>query len=569
MNSFNRRDFLRGASTLAGVFALPISLTQLAQAQLGGAKLAPNPTKAEQIVRGVVYLDQDGSGKRLPNSKGIPNVRVSNGRDIVVTDAQGRYELSVSDDSIIFLQKPSGFRTSLDENNQPRFYHIHKPAGSPANFKYAGIAPTGALPVSLDFGLQPQTEPDQFRAVLWGDPQPRNLEEVDFIARDIAQELIGVKAAFGLSLGDNAFNNLSTLEPLNDVTGQLGIPWYSVIGNHDLNFEAPDDELSAETFKRVYGPTYYSFDYGSTHFVVLDNVKWLGPDTDLKNANYTGGFGEKQLAWLKNDLAGVPRDRFVVLFMHIPIATAPDAPIPDVPGKPPRFIEADRRAFLALLQDCPNTLSISGHTHVQYHAYVGREEGWNGAEPHHHFNCGTTSGSWWSGAPDEQGIPNTTMRDGTPNGYAFLNVNGSSYTLDWQVARSKSDYQMTVYIPSEIEVARVATTPLQVNVFNGCPKTRVEYKVGNGAWATMQRVCDLDPGYANLKSIEEMVPAFDKTERKKKAKTPWRALPEIEPTPHLWRTPIPALPAGAHTVDIRVTDQWNRVFEERRLVRVV
>ncbi len=565
MNPFNRRDFLRGAGTLAGVSLLP----RLAQAQAPNNARLDAATSPAQIARGVVYLD-NGSGKRAANAVGMAGVYVSNGREIVKTDARGRYQLPVSDGDIIFARKPAGHNFTLDAHNAPRFYYVHRPNGSPRDFKYPGIAPTGALPASIDFGLRPQPESNQFRAVLWGDPQPRNLQEVDYIARDVAAELVGVEAAFGLSLGDNAFNDLTTLGPLRDVTAQIGVPWHTVIGNHDLNFEAPDDVLAAETFKSHFGPTYYSFDYGQAHFVALDNVIWLGPDAELKNSSYTGGFGEKQLAWLKNDLASVPRDKLVVLFMHIPIAVPGDAPIPDVPGKPPRFIESERTAFLQLLQNRPNTLSVSGHTHVQYHAFVGADQGWNGAQPHHHFNCGTTSGSWWSGAPDETGIPNTTMRDGTPNGYAFLNVSGNSYTLDWQAARSRPDHQMTIYAPAQIEAAGQTDNALEVNVFNGSPRTRVETKIGGGAWTTMQRISDFDPGYAALKEIEQNVPAFDKTlSKKERGAAPWRALPAIEATPHLWKMNLPVLPVGVHNIEVRVTDPWNRSFEEKRLVRVV
>lgn len=565
MNPFNRRDFLRGAGALAGASVLS-GLPRLALAQT----TAPSNATPTQTARGVVFLDRNQSGQRAPDSPPMPGVYVSNGRDIVATDAQGRYALPVAEGDIIFVRKPSGYAFALDAHNAPRFYYVHRPSGSPTDFKYPGLAPTGALPASLDFALRQQDEPTQFRALLWGDPQPRNLQEVDYIARDIAAELIGVEAAFGLSLGDNAFNDLSTLGPLRDVTAQIGVPWHTIIGNHDLNFEAPDDALSAETFKRHFGPTYYSFDYGNVHFVALDNVIWLGPDATLKTANYTGGFGEKQLAWLKNDLASVPREQLVVAFMHIPLATPDDAPIPDVPGRPPRFIESERRAFLQLLADRPRTLSISGHTHVQYHAFVGADEGWNGAGPHHHFNCGTTSGSWWSGAPDEQGIPNTTMRDGTPNGYAFLNVNGGDYTLDWQAARARADHQMTVYAPAQIEAARAEPTALEVNVFNGSPKTRVETRVTGGAWTPMQRINDFDPGYAALKAVEEKVPAFDKTLSKtERGPAPWRALPAIEATPHLWKMPLPSLPVGVHAIEVRVTDPWNRTFQEKRMVRVL
>ena len=566
MNPFDRRTFLRGAGAIAGASLLP-AFPRLAQAQLPAQSKVAQPT---QIARGVVFLDADGSGKRAANSPGIAGVFVSNGRDIVATDAQGRYQLPVADGDIIFVRKPAGHAFALDAHNAPKFFYVHRPSGSPRDFKFPGLAPTGALPASIDFALRKQDEPTQFRALLWGDPQPRNLQEVDYLSRDIAAELVGVEAAFGLSLGDNAFNDLSVLAPLRDVTAQVGVPWHTVIGNHDLNFEAPDDALASETFKSHFGPTYYSFDYGQAHFVALDNVRWLGPDADLKTANYTAGFGEKQLAWLKNDLASVPREKLVVLFMHIPVAVPDDAPIADVPGRPPRFLEDDRRAFLQLLQDRPNTLSVSGHTHVQYHAYVGQNEGWNGAQPHHHFNCGTTSGSWWSGAPDEQGIPNTTMRDGTPNGYAFLNVNGADYTIDWQAARARPDYRMTVYAPAQIEAAKATENALEVNVFNGSPKTRVETRTAGGKWTSMQRNADFDPGYAALKAVEENVPAFDKTlDKKARGTAPWRAMPAPEATPHLWKMALPTLPVGVHAIEVRVTDDWNRTFEEKRIVRVV
>ncbi len=568
MNPFHRRDFLRAASALAGASLLP-SWPRFAQAQDNARPTAATSSAAKQIARGVIYL-ADENGKRAANAPGLPGVFVSNGRDIVVSDAQGRYQLPVADGDVIFARKPAGHAFTLDQFNAPKFYYVHRPGGSPPDFKYPGLAPTGPLPASIDFGLRPQAEPNEFRALLWGDPQPRNLQEVDYIARDVAAELVGVEAAFGLSLGDNAFNDLSVLEPLRDVTAQIGVPWHTILGNHDLNFEALDDELSAETFKRVFGPTYYSFDYGQAHFVALDNVIWLGPNPELRNASYTAGFGEQQLAWLKNDLASVPREKLVVLFMHIPLAAPDNAPFPDVPGKPPIFIEAERLAFMKLIQDRPRTLSISGHTHVQYNAYLSAEQGWNGAQPHHHFNCGTTSGSWWTGAPDETGIPNTTMRDGTPNGYAFLNVSGADYTLDWQAARSRPDYRMTVYAPAQIEATGKTENALEVNVFNGSPKTLVETKIAGGEWTKMQRITDFDPGYAALKAVEENVPAFDKTLSKKARGTaPWRAMPAIEATPHLWKMDLPALPVGVHAVEVRVTDDWKRTFTEKRLVRVV
>ncbi|RYG57449.1 metallophosphoesterase, partial [bacterium] len=207
-------------------------------------------------------------------------------------------------------------------------------------------------------------------------------------------------------------------------------------------------------------------------------------------------------------------------------------------------------------------------THINCHAFLEKADGWNGRVPHHHFNCGTVSGSWWSGAPDEVGIPRTTMRDGTPNGYAFLNVTKNDYTIDWRSARKSPNYQMAVLAPAQIEAAKVKETPLQVNVFNGSPKTKVETRIGNGTWSKMERVSTLDPGYVALKAMEDSIPAFAK-DVPKGTKTPWLSLPAIEETPHIWQLQLPTLPAGAHWIHVRATDHWNRVYEDKRLIQVV
>ena len=87
----------------------------------------------------------------------LADVRVSNRRDVVRTNAECEYELTVDSDDIIFVIKPKGYRTPLSEDNLPRFYYIHKPAGSPdLNFK--GVEPTGELPSSIDFPLYEQIE---------------------------------------------------------------------------------------------------------------------------------------------------------------------------------------------------------------------------------------------------------------------------------------------------------------------------------------------------------------------------------------------------------------------------
>ena len=74
---------------------------------------------------------------------------VVNGVQITKTDSQGRYELPVTDDTILFVIKPRDWKTPLSKNKTPQFYYIHKPQGSPQGLKYAGVPPTGPLPPAV------------------------------------------------------------------------------------------------------------------------------------------------------------------------------------------------------------------------------------------------------------------------------------------------------------------------------------------------------------------------------------------------------------------------------------
>ena len=225
-----------------------------------------NSVEANSTATGTVFLDTNRNQMKDNNEKGLSGVRVSNGQDVVQTDANGQYSLTVSDDTILFVIKPRGFMTPVDENHLPKFYYIHKPHGSPEGLKYAGIEPTGPLPESIDFPLIEQPEADTFKVLVFGDTQPNNMQEIEWLAHDVIEEVIGIDAVFGLSLGDLVGDNLNLFRPLNEVMATVGIPWYNVYGNHDMNRLATDDRYADETFERVYGPTCYSYDWGPRPF---------------------------------------------------------------------------------------------------------------------------------------------------------------------------------------------------------------------------------------------------------------------------------------------------------------
>lgn len=503
---------------------------------------AQEPASPKQAV-GVVYVDTDRDGTRDEGEKGLEGIRVSNGKQIVKTDAEGRYTIPIDDDEAIFVIKPRNYMTPVNAENLPRFFYIHKPAGSPAS-KFPGVDPTGPLPATVDFPLYERPEPELFRALFFGDTQPRDIKEVEYIAHDVIEQVIGERAhgaSFGVTLGDIVFDDLTVMEPLNKAIALIGIPWYNVIGNHDMNQESPDDAHSDETFERIYGPPYYSFDHGPVHFLVLDDVRWEN-DPDGRRGRYKGGLGPEQMEFIRNDLAMIPEDQLVVLMMHIPLV--------DV---------EDRHELYRLIERRPFALSVSAHTHFQEHRFISREDGWMGPEPHHHVVNVTVCGSWWRGAPDENGIPHTTMRDGAPNGYSIFTFDGHKYTIDFRAARRPSDHQMNIFAAQEVAADATDRAEVLVNVFAGSERSTVEMRVGStGAWVPLERLPREDPFYKAMKELEQGPKP-----------PPGIPLPEIILSPHIWVGKLPAgLSVGTHVIQVRATDMFGRTFYDRRAIRV-
>ena len=89
-------------------------------------------------------------------------------------------------------------------------------------------------------------------------------------------------------------------------------------GNHDLDFDSPEREHNFDTFRAHLGPDYYSYDSGKAHVIALNSIEYPTKQP-AKKSDYTYGLGEKQLEWLRNDLAQVPDNQLIVLASHSPL----------------------------------------------------------------------------------------------------------------------------------------------------------------------------------------------------------------------------------------------------------
>ncbi|MCG8404707.1 MAG: calcineurin-like phosphoesterase family protein [Phycisphaerales bacterium] len=494
--------------------------------------------RAGDLARGVVFEDRNRDGMRGPDEKGLFGVGVSNGRDVVLTDSDGQYELAVDDDDIVFVLKPRNYMTAVDSLHLPRFYYVHKPKGSPKHLKYRGVKPTGALPKSVNFPLVCHPEPDKFDVIISGDPQPRNPAELDHFAHDVVPEWFGIEAAFGVTLGDIVFDDLNLLEPYNAIMSTVGIPWHNVHGNHDMNYDVKSDELADETWERIYGPPTYSFDWGPVHFIVLDNVMY---DGDTEQGKYHSEIG-RHLAFIENDLKHVPREKLVVLMMHVPIVST-----------------IDKEKLFALLKERPHTFSLSAHWHFQQHFFLDQRFGWEAEKPHHHLVHATACGSWWQGAPDEFGIPHAMMRCGAPNGYSIVTFNKQDYSIRFKAARRPAEDQMAIFAPSRIDRAQTHGMEVVVNVFAGSERSVVEMRIDDAqSWIPMKQVKRHDPYLTNIINSE-----------RSRQPPNGRKMGNPIDSPHLWAAKLPAkLPRGAHTIEIRTRDIFGQIAHGHRVIRV-
>jgi hypothetical protein len=304
------------------IMATAATATLAATGAAGAEPAHTLPGPALETAKGIVFE----TSERQERGAGIGGVLVSNGHEIVRTNPDGGYTLPIEPGQAIFIIKPAGYAVPLDSSTRlPHFSYVHQPDGTPAdlNLAFAGLAPTGPLPSSIDFGLVRAEQPKHFDVILFTDPQPESEVEVDYIRDDVVNDLIGASAAFGITAGDIMFDDLSLYGRYNRIIGQIGLPWWNIGGNHDLNFESPGPRYSRETYKRVFGANYYAFEHGDALFIMLDNVAYLGPQADqsMNKAKYIGRIGERQLAFVANLLKETPAGKLVVLVMHIPLAT--------------------------------------------------------------------------------------------------------------------------------------------------------------------------------------------------------------------------------------------------------
>ena len=482
---------------------------------LAGLLLACAPfVAAASCTSGSVFVDANGNGRQDAGEKPLAGIKVSDGEHIVVTGKDGRYQLPDSSQPTIFIIKPAGYRAVPRNDGLPDIWR-------PRDGEAAQCRP---------FALVADAKaPTHFQALVMADSQTGSMQDVDYFERDIIAPLRGThQARLGMTLGDITNDDPSLYPALTKAVTSLGVPWLHVPGNHDMDVGATTDADSLASYHRQLGPDTYAWEEASMAFIGLDDIL-AQPGQKLA---YIGGLREDQFAFLEHYLPTLPKGTLVVLGIHIPLFDH-------------AFREQDRARLFALLEKVEHPLVLSGHTHNQNQVFWDAGQGWKGARPLHEYNVGAACGAFWSGVKDAQGIPDTTMSDGTPNGYGLLNVQPhGQYSVEYRVARAPADHQIALHAPKVLRQGAYPAWGVYANVFMGYDGLPVEFRVDGGEWQAMKQVRQPDPRLLVENIADDLAKALRGYDRS----------PEAVPSAHLWRAALPTkLAEGEHAVEVRTT----------------
>ena len=612
---------LTGIACIAGsIFSVPAdakNVTYKAEVEV----IRSDADGAATVVQGQVFDDENQNGTLDAGDIGVPDVMVSNGKDVVLTDKDGFYELPALEEMTVFITKPAGYTVPVNGENAPQFYYHHMPNGSPAEItRYGGMPATGALPKLINFPLIKSEVKNSFKAVISGDTQPYSNNEVGYVRDSLVKELAVMDdIEFVMIEGDIIGDELSLYPRFKRVMSAAGAPVYVVPGNHDLDYDAEDDAHSFDTFKREWGPTYFSFDIGQVHFVILDDVVYPCKAHSFceKGSTYNGAIDELQMEWLANDLALVPKDKLIILNMHIPLVSYMDR------GAVKHSVD-NRQALYQLLEG-RQALALAGHTHTLEHFVAGEsEEAWGDTLPIPQIITGAACGSWWSGDFDDEGIPMSYQRLGAPRGYLVFEFDGNTYKESFKATGKATSKQMALSFLSPafkawygkmkkfldiapptsdntppvnindlpdtniITLKELEDTELVANVWNGSKNSQVLVQFDDRDPVTAQRTRDLDEDdtvdpfatrlqmyvfrYASRSTTKnERNQGFELYQGSRYGPADPQPMGEsllADQSVHLWKVAVPQdLAIGVHSVRVRVVDMYglehveNKVFE--------
>lgn len=377
---------------------------------------------------------------------GVENVVVSDGAEVTVTNEKGIYQLkSAKKWGYVFISVPSGYEVP-SVGVLPQFHRALKNSADVVE--------------RADFKLEKVDGQDSYKIFMLGDMHLANrtgdLGQFAQFTSDLTDYMTRHKGEkmYALTLGDMTWdlywysNSYYFPQYLNTINSQIkNLQIFHTMGNHDNDFQTRSDYDAAVKYVDQICPTYYSFNIGKVHYVVMDDIDCSSYD-GTKSRNYVKSLSAEQLDWLAKDLSHVAKTTPVVVAMHAQVF------YPTTSGFK---IDHDQVNTLRLFDilDGYTVRFVTGHTHKLFNVTPDAPivDGHNFRE----YNSGSVCASWWWSGNLTPGIHIGT--DGTPGGYGIWDVTGTDFQCLYKSTGWPEEYQFRSYDLNNVHFS-MADVPL-------------------------------------------------------------------------------------------------------------
>lgn len=400
---------------------------------------------------------------------GVAGVLVSDGDEFATTDANGIYQLkSLKKWQYVFVIIPSGYEVP-SQGVLPQFH--------------ATLTQSAAVAERKDFELK-KSPADDFTLFVLGDMHLANRNDDIGQFRTFSASLNKEMAAtpgkkYCLTLGDMTWdlywysNSYTFPEYLHTANENFsGVQFFHTMGNHDNDMNSVGDYNKSFRYTRDIAPTYYSFNIGSAHFVVLDNIDYNEVGTGSDNRDkYVLDYTAEQMAWLKKDLSYVDPGTPVFISSHAPVSRPNGATTfnNNYMNGANSAGEANMADFISAVST-HNVHFLSGHTHNLFNR--------KHSDRFSEHNEGAVCATWWWSGKLTSGIH--VSQDGTPGGYGVWEFKGKNFTHRYQAAGHGAEYQFRAYDMNEVKKVVVPAAggshkdfTKYVTAFSGMPENTI------------------------------------------------------------------------------------------------
>ena len=477
---------------------------------------------------------------------GVPGVVVSDGVEVTVTDEKGAYYLKSNEyHRTVFMSVPAGYE-AVSEGVLPKFHRVVD--GNSASVERA------------DWNLVKVDNDDHIVYVL-GDMHLANrtndLNQFASFTDELNKQVYynDSKRQYAITLGDmtwelywydNAYDLYSYVRTINESLSGLQV--YHTIGNHDHDMATAGDLTTVDAYKNAVAPTYYSFNIGNNHYVVLDDILCKNDGTGGTGRDYSVSLTVDQLNWLRKDLSYVDKSKNIVVTMHA------------------QMYDADGKVRVSGLEEILkgyNVHVMTGHSHEMWNNDFTSTKGI------YHHNSGAVCATWWWTGKYTPGLG--VCPDGSPAGYYMYEMTGNNIKWRFKPIGKDFSYMFRSYDRNEAIVSAAVHAPNadagHASAFN---KSASDWNSGSTANYVYINVFDYDPSWKivvtengnklDVKPVETKDPlhliSYEAMRRNVNAGP---TFPSENVKTHMFRVQASS---PTSTLEIKVTDRFGNISKE-------